>query len=318
MSIRILKHAFYKNLGIMNYKLSGLLLCFLAAPLAGVAADSNQRHVIIHSDDAGMSHSVNRATIDAMERGIVSSASIMVPCPWFPEIAKYAAAHPEKDFGIHLTLNAEWDLYRWGPVADRSRVSSLVDEDGYLWDNVAQVGENAKVEHVEIELRAQIERAKKFGVPISHLDTHMGAVLARPDIAQVYFKLGVEYNLPVLIIRPTPENGIEARFSDAANIVSLLESKGLPILDTLYQYYDRKPLEDRKAKYLQTLRELPVGVSQIIIHCGYDDLELRNITSSVQTRDGDRRIFMDDDVKAEIEKHQIKVINWREFRELGN
>lgn len=301
----------------MNCKLIGLLFCFLAMPLTSSAADLNQRHVIIHADDAGMSHSVNRATIDAMERGIVSSASIMVPCPWFPEIAKYAAAHPEKDFGVHLTLNAEWDLYRWGPVANRNRVSSLIDEHGYLWDNVAQVAEHAKAEEVEIELRAQIERAIEFGVPISHLDTHMGAVFCRPDVAEVYFKLGVEFDLPVLLIRPTSENGVAERFPDASKMVSMLESKGLPVLDALYQYYDRKPYEERKAKYIQTLRELPVGVSEIIIHCGYADSELRNITSSVQTRDGDRRIFMDEDLKTETEKQRIKVINWREFRELS-
>ena len=301
----------------MNCKLIGLLFCSLATPLAGVAADLNQRHVIIHADDAGMSHSVNRATIDAMERGIVSSASIMVPCPWFPEIAKYAAAHPEKDFGVHLTLNAEWDLYRWGPVANRHRVSSLIDEHGYLWDNVAQVAEHAKAEEVEIELRAQIERAKEFGVPISHLDTHMGAVFCRTDVAEVYFKLGVEFDLPVLLIRPTAENGVADRFPDASTMVSVLESKGLPVLDALYQYYDRKPYEERKAKYIQTLRELPAGVSEIIIHCGYADSELRNITSSVQTRDGDRRIFMDEDLRAETENQRIKIITWREFRELG-
>lgn len=279
-------------------------------------AEESKRYVIIHADDAGMSHSVNRATIHAMENGLVSSASIMVPCPWFPEFAKYAKAHPRGDYGIHLTLNAEWSHYRWGPVAPAHQVPSLIDEHGYLWDNVRQVVEHVKVEEAEIELRAQIERAKQFGVPLSHLDTHMGAVLSRPDLSKLYVKLGLEYDLPILFIRPTDDNGIKQRYPDAAKMYPLLKSQGLPTLTQLYQFYDKKPHEFRKDIYLRTLRELPVGVSQIIIHCGYDDSELRSITSSVPIRDGDRRIFTDPDVQAEIERQGIVVIGWREFRRL--
>jgi predicted glycoside hydrolase/deacetylase ChbG (UPF0249 family) len=195
-------------------------------------------------------------------------------------------------------------------------VPSLVDENGYLWDNVQQVAENVKVQEAEIELRAQIDRAIKFGVPLSHLDTHMGAVLSRPDLAKMYVKLGIAYDLPVLFIRPSANNEIEKRYPDVAKMVPALEDKGLPLLDALYQFYDRKPYEERKQIYLKTLRELPAGVSQIIIHCGYNDSELQNITSSVTIRNGDRQIFMDDEVKSVVKKLGIEVIGWRQFREL--
>lgn len=298
-----------------------LLLAAFVAATCGVAMSAEnvgKKYLIIHADDAGMSHSVNRATMDAMEKGIVSSASIMVPCPWFKEFAEYAKQHPEKDFGIHLTLNSEWKNYRWGPVAGAHKVPSLVDSEGYLWDNVAQVAANAKSEEVLIELRAQIQRALDFGIRLSHLDTHMGAVVSRPDLVEVYIQLGIEFDLPVMFVRQLgPEYmqipGFQERFPA---MLGVLEERNMPILDRLEQHYGGKTHADRRATYVDTLKSLGPGVTQLIIHCGYDNEELRHITSSASRRDGDRRIFCDPDIKQLVDELNIEVITWHQFREL--
>lgn len=285
-----------------------LMLCALP-----VAVPANTRFVIIHADDAGMSHSVNRGTIETLENGSVSSASIMVPCPWFPEFAEYARTHPEGDYGIHLTLNSEWKLYRWGPVADPQSVPSLIDPDGFLWDNVQQVASHVRVEEAEIELRAQIERAQQFGVPLSHFDTHMGSAFCRPDLAQLYVKLALEYQLPVLAVRPTLANQLDQLYPSARGIAAALESASMPVLDEVYQFYERGTYEQRKQRYIDTLKNIPAGVSEIIIHCGNDDAELRAITSSVDIRDSDRRIFLDPEIRAVLDAEQIELIDWKQF-----
>jgi hypothetical protein len=277
------------------------------------------RYLIIHGDDAGMSHSANIGTIHAMEKGIVSSASIMVPCPWFIEIAEYARAHPERDFGVHLTLNCEWDRYRWGPVASRDKVPSLVDPDGYLWSSVEQVAQHAKADEVEIELRAQIDRAKQFAIPITHLDTHMGSVLAKPEFVEIYVKLAIEYDVPILMLNKVDEataKDYPALAERAQGLLSVLHEHNLPLLDQLAQIYGDEQNKPRREAYLETLRNLSPGVSQLIIHCGYDDAELRAITNSAPRRDEDRRVFSDPEVIRLIKEQGIQVISWKQFRAL--
>jgi predicted glycoside hydrolase/deacetylase ChbG (UPF0249 family) len=289
-----------------------------ACSTAAAESDAN-RYVIIHADDAGMSHSVNRATIEAMERGIVSSASIMVPCPWFKEFAAYAKAHPEKDFGIHLTLNSEWENYRWGPVAGKDKVPSLVDKEGYLWDNVAEVVANAKAEEVRTELRAQVQRALDFGVPLTHLDTHMGAVVSRPDLVEAYVKLGLEFNLPVFFLRnlgrAVPDEGVRNR---ARQLVAELENHKLPVLDQMTQLYTNDTFENKKAQYLQAIADSKPGIHYLILHCGYDDEELRAITSSSKLRDTDRRVFTDQDFITAVKETDVQVVTWKQVRELSD
>jgi predicted glycoside hydrolase/deacetylase ChbG (UPF0249 family) len=204
-------------------------------------------------------------------------------------------------------------------VASRDKVPSLIDPDGYLWSNVRQVAEHAKTEEVEMELRAQIDRARQFSVPITHLDTHMGSVLARPELVEVYVKLGLEPDLPVLFLKSlSPDIAAEypAMAQASEKLVSLLRQRRLPLLDQMAQFYGQQPGKTRREAYLESLRDLPPGVSQLIIHCAYDDDELRAITGSAPQRDEDRRVFSDPEVAQFVQEQQIQIITWKQFREM--
>src|SRR5882762_11784694 len=143
---------------------------------------ANSRLLIIHADDVGMMRSVNRASFEALEKGWVTSASILVVCPWFPEVTRFARAHPDADLGIHLALNSEWTDFRWGPVSSRDKIPSLLDKEGYFPLLETDVGSHAKPKEAESELRAQIEKAQSAGIPISHFDTHMTALMQQKDL----------------------------------------------------------------------------------------------------------------------------------------
>jgi chitin disaccharide deacetylase len=154
--------------------------------------------IVIHADDVGMCHGANAAFVELSHLGAVSAGSVMVPCPWSSEIAAAAAEDPALDLGVHLTLNAEQEWYRWRPVSAPTPAAGLTDDDGYLWRSVAQVRAHAHPDAVETEWRAQIDRALAWGVDVTHLDAHMGSALA-PEWCDRYLALGVEYGVPALI-----------------------------------------------------------------------------------------------------------------------
>src|SRR6266705_2549262 len=152
--------------------------------------------LIVHADDLGAAHSINSASIKALESGLVSSASIMVPCSWLPEIAAYARAHPEIDFGVHLTLTSEWTLYRWSPVLGKERVPSLLDPNGYLYPLESEAAAHVDVREVEAEIRAQIARARALGIQPTHLDSHMGTLYQSKALFETLLRVAHENKLP--------------------------------------------------------------------------------------------------------------------------
>jgi len=228
------------------------------------------RLLILHADDYGMNHSVNRAISEAIEKHWITSASILVPCPWFLEAANFAKAHPDADLGIHQALNSEWTQFRWGPVSSRDQVASLLDAQNYLPLDTPDVVKNAKPAEVEAELRAQIERAQKFGVHVTHLDTHMGALFQTPALFSVYSKLGNDFHVPILDAR----NGPEHAAPEGAQIPA-----GRILVDRVLEIGPGVDPKDWTAWYEKQLEPLGPGVYQVILHLAYDDDEMRGATS---------------------------------------
>ena len=268
--------------------------------------------LIINGDDTGMCHAANAATIDSLERGLMTSATIMVPCPWFTEIARYAKANPEKDFGIHLCHTSEWQVYRWGPVASRDKVPGLVDSQGYLWPSVPEVYIHGKPEQALIEGRAQIQKALDAGVDVSHLDSHMGTLQLEPRYLQVYLQLAVEFDVPLRM----PSQATAAAFG-FPDLRSRFADKGIVFPD--YFVYEELKNEKKGVKqfWLNIVRNLKPGVTELYIHAAKPTEELRHITNSWKTRSEEYETFTNDaDMKKLIKDMGIIRIGFKELRDL--
>src|SRR2546422_1754488 len=273
----------------------------------GFARDS--KLLIVHADDVGVTHSVNAATIKALDTGLVNSASLMVPCPWFPEIADYARSHPTVDFGLHLTLTSERVYYRWSPVASKDKVPSLVDENGYFhhdWAATTKINSN----EVELELRAQIERAYAMGVRPTHLDSHQYRLYENgKGFFEVVLRLAHEYNLPVFVARDW--------FADRPYLESSLTSADI-VLDHTVTIAPSVPPEKWAEFYKTALKNLHPGVTEFVIHLAFADDEMKAATRERDTwgaawRQRDFDFFTSQEFRQLLQEHSIKLVTWREL-----
>src|SRR5215472_9517144 len=265
--------------------------------------------VVVHADDLGETHSVNAAAIKALEGGTINSASLMVPCPWFPEIADYAKSHPGVDFGLHLTVTSERVYYRWGPVAPADRVPSLVDQNGYFrheWEESKDI--NAK--EVEVELRAQIKRALAMGVRPTHLDSHQYRLIMNgKELFDTMRRVAHEYKLPVFVTRDW--------FADHPYLQESLGTSDIVLDHTVTIEPDVVP-EKWSEFYNTALRNLKPGVTEFVIHPGFDDEELRAATRERPTwgsawRQRDYDFFTSDQFREILTQQNIRLITWREL-----
>ncbi|MCX8037135.1 MAG: polysaccharide deacetylase family protein [Candidatus Sumerlaeia bacterium] len=307
------------------FALVGALLGFFqpAKPPSGSIVERlgyppDAKLLIVHADDFGMCHSVNVATVEAMSRGSVTSASVMAPCAWFPEAAALARENPSLDIGIHITLNSEWRRYRWGPVAPLSEVRSLVDGDGFLFNTFVKTWAHGNPAEVEREIRAQVERVLAFGIRPTHLDSHMGTVFMRQEFFDAYRKIAHEYQLPYLLPRPTGNllKALDPRLKVSTNgTFKAIEESGDVVIDHLIMGIDAPP-DKRKEAYLRLIADLKPGLTQLIIHCGTDSEELRAITNSWAQRNADRQAFTDPDIKRALDAAGVHLIGWAELKKM--
>ena len=340
-------------LGLFLFLISGLSPAFGQNPTYAerLGFPSGKRVLIMHVDDAGMSWDSNEGTVRSIRDGVANSCSVMMPCPWVPDMVRYIKEYPDLDAGLHLTLTSEWKKYRWGPLMGKPAVPGLVDEEGAMWHSVAQVVEHASPDEIEAEIRAQLDRALTMGFEPTHMDSHMGTLFADIDFLQRYIKVGIEYQIPVMFpgghISFLKEDyrqeakeelkkqgkyveGMEVPLPDLLQYVPILGKQiwegGLPVLDDLHnvsgwdipENIDRSDETLQKYytdKYIETIDQLEPGLTMVIMHCTQPSEIFSEISGSGDRRRADMLAMQDPRLRKYIEDEGIILTTWREVME---
>ncbi len=289
--------------------------------------------LILHVDDGGMSLDSNEGVIQAMEKGVANSVSVMMPCPWVTGFIHYLKQHPKVDAGLHLTLTSEWDDYRWSPLSGKKATPGLVDSEGAFWPSVEEVVKNAKADEVEMEIRSQLERARTMGFEPTHMDSHMGTLFATPEFLQRYITVGIENKIPVMF--PGGHNTMIGKqrmaspefLNQLRQAGQMIWSAGLPVLDDLHNVsYDWKYPTDKNSgdaalqkfstsQYIKTIGELKPGLTMVIMHCTAPTEVFQHITNSGIIRKGDLLAMQDPAFKKFLQDEGIILTTWREVME---
>jgi predicted glycoside hydrolase/deacetylase ChbG (UPF0249 family) len=289
--------------------------------------------VILHVDDVGMSFDSNKGAFKAVEEGVATSMSVMMPCGWVPGFAHYLKKHPTTDAGLHLTLTSEWHDYRWGPISGKPAVPGLTDPEGALWHQVSEVVQHASPDEIDKEIRSQLDRARNMGFEPTHLDSHMGTLFATPEFLDKYLRLGMEQKIPVMfpgghntmIAKETGNKGITLEQTTALG--KMLWAAGLPVLDDLHNisygfpYPKNKKLSDRQlqkisaAHYIESFKQLQPGITMVIMHCTAPTEVFPHISDSGTTRRADLLAMLSPELKKYIKDQGIILTTWRALKE---
>jgi predicted glycoside hydrolase/deacetylase ChbG (UPF0249 family) len=271
---------------------------------------ANAKLLIIHADDLGAAHSVDAASFDALDKGAISSASIMMPTPWVTEVAAYARAHPNADLGLHLTLTAEWETFRWGSISPADKVSSLLDSTGTFPSEDSVVAKRAKPAEAEREIRAQVDRALALGIRPTHLDSHMGSLFTTPELMATYVKVARDYHLPFLATKSAPGTPLPPMLS-ASDV----------LLDAVIIADESIPRAQWKDWYLKQIANLKPGLSEMIVHLGHDDAELQAVMVNHEPygsawRQHDYDVVTSPEFKKALKDNGVILVTWKELGKL--
>jgi predicted glycoside hydrolase/deacetylase ChbG (UPF0249 family) len=271
-------------------------------PLAGrLGYGPDAKLLILNCDDLGMCHSANVGVYESLRRGLATSASLMVPCPW----ARGAvASYRGDDVGVHLTVNSEFDLYRWGPI---THAPSLLDGDGGFPRTLADVWDHADLDEVRRECRAQIERAILWGFDVSHIDAHMGTMQIKAEFFDVYLDMAVEFRLPLRLSGASTESMIGFPFR------SLAAEQGVVFPDELVYINGVGSRET----LLEAIPRLVPGVTEAYLHPAVDTPELENFAPDAESRADDFRLLTHDtELAGVIDEAGVTLIGYRPLRDL--
>ncbi|MFM7872830.1 MAG: ChbG/HpnK family deacetylase [Actinomycetota bacterium] len=263
--------------------------------------DAASKLVIVSCDDLGSCHAANIGVYRALRDGIATCASVMVPAPW----ARHAAhLYEGDDIGVHLTLNAEHEMYRWGPI---TQAPSLLSGEGGFPRDVDDLWEHADPAEVLRECRAQIERALSWGFDVTHLAPHLSVITLRPEFFDIYLELAVEFRLPIRL--PSTLSAEQAGFP----FRRLAEEEGIIFPD----HFDHDWRPGSRQRVVDALRNLQPGVTEIHIQPAIDTPEVRALTSHAQEWVEDLRLAVEDtETRSLLDTSGAVLIGYRQLRDL--
>lgn len=270
--------------------------------------DKNTKLLIINADDYGMSLSANKGTESSLERGVATSATMMVPCPWILDSFMYIKRRNLTNIGIHVTLNNEYTYYSWKGVSTIIG-NSLLDKNGFLYKDILSLGLNGRTEDIKKEIKAQLDLALNHGIDLSHFDSHMGSLYGlypvRLEILALGFAVSYEYGLPW-------------RIPYVSFLFEEFKKKGHVFIDYLLGGGEPNDFEARKRYWMSRIPLIQPGVSEILMHPSLFSHELEGIMGRVSgmARQYDHDILIDSDFKNIIKNQNISLINYRRLRDL--